>query len=159
MRDAIRMTPIALRTIALVGIAAVSACSPVASGVPQVVVDPLPGYLHLAAEPAKATVPVRIRYADPGHPGNLSTVYYDFAAGQPILVVAPSTPSAPGNLAILMNETQCVGSWPIESQVETDVVLHFDASSCRVEVIGSHPYGAIHTDAPTEPKVDGSSAT
>ncbi len=138
--------------VALLAVVAAMACAPRATSEPTVISDPLPGYVHLVAEPPQANIPIRFRYRDLGFPLNLSTVYFDFAAGQTILIVAPSTP---GDSALQMNETSCAGQWPIESQVETDVVLHLDGSACRVELIDSHPFGSVHTDPPTEPQVDG----
>jgi hypothetical protein len=123
-----------------------------ATSEPTVIGEPLPGYVHLVGEPPQAKIPIRFRYRDPDFPLNLSTVYFDFAAGQTILIVAPSTA---GVSALQMNDTPCAGLWPIRSQVETDVVLHLDGGACRVEVIGSHPFGTVHTDPQTEPQVDG----
>ena len=56
---------------------------------------------------------------------------------------------------IQMNGQACEGRYTIESRVETDVLLHFGAGSCRIEVVGAHAEGSVHTDLPTEPKVDG----
>lgn len=39
------------------------------------------------------------------------------------------------------------------SNVETDVLLRFGETSCRVDVVGSHPVHAVHADPQTEPKL------
>jgi hypothetical protein len=120
---------------------------------PQIVGDPSPGYVHIVSIPPQSTSPLTIWFRDPGH-GQLSTVSFDFEAAQRILIVFPSTPSAPGNQALPVNDTPCDGTWSISSNVETDVLLTFDDASCRTEVVGSHAVGAVHTDPQTEPNVD-----
>lgn len=129
--------------VALLIAAFAIACGPPNAG------DPLPGYVHLVADPPHASIPVTVWFRDPG--GTiLSTVFFEFPAGDPILIVFPSTP---GNSALQVNDDPCDGEWAILSQVETDVILHLAESSCRVEVVGSHPFGSVHTDPQTEPKL------
>jgi hypothetical protein len=116
---------------------------------PRNVGDPLPGYVRLVADPPQASIPVTVWFRDPSGT-DLSTVFFEFAAGDPILIVFPSTP---GNSGLQVNDDPCDGEWAIQSQVETDVILHLDEGSCRVEVVGSHPFGSVHTDPQTEPKL------
>ena len=110
--------------------------------------DPLPGYVHLVADPPHAGIPVTVWFRDPGGT-NLSTIFFEFPAGDLILIVFPGTL---GNSALQVNDDPCDGEWAILSQVETDVILHLDEGSCRVGVVGSHPFGSVHTDPQTEPK-------
>jgi hypothetical protein len=135
------------RVIAVGVVASAIACQP------QVVGDPSPGYVHIVSNPPQSTSPLTIRFRDPGH-GGVSTVSFDFAAGQRILIVFPSTPSAPGNQALQVNDLPCDGTWPITSNVETDILLTFDDASCLTQVLGTHAVGAVHTDPQTEPNVD-----
>jgi hypothetical protein len=120
---------------------------------PAVVGDPSPGYVRIVSIPPQSTFPLTIRFRDPGF-DTLSTVSFDFAAEERILIVFPGMPSAPGNVALQLNDVPCEGTWSITSNVETDVVLQFDDTSCRTEVVGSHAVGAVHTDPQTEPNVD-----
>lgn len=116
---------------------------------PRNVGDPLPGYVHLVADPPHASIPVTVWFRDPGGT-KLSTVFFEFPAGDPILIVFPSTPGSSG---LQVNDDPCDGELAILSQVETDVILHLGENPCRVEVVGSHPFGSVHTDPPTEPKL------
>ena len=116
---------------------------------PRNVGDPLPGYVHLVADLPQASLPITVWFRDPGGT-NLSTVFFEFPAGDPILIVFPSTP---GNSALQVNDDPCDGKWAIQSQVETDVLLHLDESLCRVEVVGSHPFGSVRADPQTESKI------
>jgi len=120
---------------------------------PQIVTDPSLGYVHIVSMPPQSTLPLRIRFRDPGN-GGLSTVSFDFDAAQRILIVFPSMPSAPGNQALQVNDMPCDGTWSIASKFETDLLLTFDDASCRTEVLGTHAVGAVHTDPQTEPNVD-----
>lgn len=128
-------------------VAALTGCEP------RVVGDPLPGYVRIVSIPPQSTVPLTIWFRDPTF-GGLSTVSFDFAAGERILIVFPSMPSAPGNSALQLNDIPCEGTWSITSNVETDVLLDFDEASCRTNAVGSHPVGAVHTDPQTEGNVD-----
>ncbi len=119
---------------------------------PTVVGDPSPGYVRIVSNPPQSTTPLTIRFRDAGFPGNPSTVYFEVAAKERVLIVHPSTP---GNGALQVNDTPCDGGWSIASNVETDVVVHLAEASCRVEVVGSHAVGVVHTDPQTEPQVDG----
>lgn len=112
--------------------------------------DPSPGYVRIVSIPPQSTDPVTIWFRDPGS-GHLSTVFFAFAPGKQILIKFPSMPSAPGNSALQLNNIPCEGTWSIASQVETDVVLRFDQTSCRTEVAGSHAVGEVHFDPQTEP--------
>jgi hypothetical protein len=120
---------------------------------PPVVGDASPGYVHIVSIPPQSKSPLTIRFRDPGH-GGLSTVSFDFAAREQILIVFPSTPSAPGNQALQVNDLPCDGTWPITSNVETDVLLMLDDASCLTEVLGTHAVGIVHTDPQTKPDVD-----
>jgi hypothetical protein len=84
--------------------------------------------------------------------GSVSGVYHEFARGEAILIVSSTLPGTEG---VEVNGQACQGLYTIEARVETDLLLHLDDGSCRVEVLGSHPEGAVHTDRPTDPKVDG----
>jgi hypothetical protein len=53
-----------------------------------------------------------------------------------------------------VNGASCEGQWAIEENVETDVLVHLGDSPCRVEVMGSHEIGSVHTDPPTDPELD-----
>jgi hypothetical protein len=143
------MTGTGLRTVARLGLvsAALLGCEP------TIVADASPGYVHIVSLPPQATSPLTIRFRDPGH-DQLSTVSFDFAAAEQILIVFPSTPSAPGNVALQVNDLPCDGTWAITSKMETDLLLIVDDASCRTEVIGTHAVGAVHTDPQTEPNVD-----
>lgn len=132
--------------VALALLATTSACAT------QVVSDPLPGYVRIVAVPPQADVPITVWFRDPGG-GNLSTVRFEFEAGEPILIVFPSTP---GNGALQVNNLACDGQWAIGSQFETDVVLHLQRNECRTELVGSHAVGTVHDDPQTEPIVGGS---
>ena len=125
--------------------------SPRTTPTPEIVGEPLPGYVRIVADPPQATSPVTVRFHAVGV-GGASTVYFEFDTGDPILIVFPSTP---GNSALQVNDIICDGQWSIRSTVETDVWLHLDDGACSVEVIGSHPFGRVHTDPQTEPKIDG----
>jgi hypothetical protein len=107
------------------------------------------GNVRIVSAPAQSSFPVTIWFRDPGF-GTRSTVSFEFTAGEPILIVFPSTP---GNGALQVNDNACTGWWSISSKIETDVRLQFDEASCRVDVVGTHPVGAVHTDPPTEPKI------
>jgi hypothetical protein len=120
---------------------------------PTIVADPSPGYVHIVSLPPRSTSPVTIWFRDPGH-NQLSTVSFDFAAAERILIVFPSTPSAPGNQALQVNDMPCDGTWAITSNVETDVLLIVEDASCRTEVLGTHTVGTVHTHPQTEPNVD-----
>ena len=120
---------------------------------PQVIGDASPGFIRIVSVPRTLAMPLTIRFRDPKF-GTLSTVSFDFDASEPILIVFPSTPSAPGNTALQVNEMRCEGTWSIASKMETDVLLHVDGSSCWTEVVGTHVVGAVHTDPQTEPNVD-----
>jgi hypothetical protein len=128
-----------------------SGCSFAASPAPAVIGDPSSGYVHIVSVPPQADVPLSIWFRDPGFADNLSTVHFEFAPGERILIVFPSTP---GNGALQINDNACEGGWSIASNVETDVLLSFDGASCRVDVSGSHRVGAVHTDPQTQPMVD-----
>lgn len=118
---------------------------------PTMVGEPLPGYVRIVADPPQATSPVTVRFHAVGV-GGASTVYFEFDTGNPILIVFPSTP---GDSALQVNDVVCDGQWSIRSTIETDVRLRVDEGACHVEVTGSHPFGSVHTDPQTEPKVDG----
>ena len=120
---------------------------------PQIVGDPSPGYVHIVSMPPQSMSPLTIRFRDPSH-GQLSTVSFDLDPAQRILIVFPSTPSAPGNQALQVNEMPCEGTWSITSNVETDVLLTFDDVSCQTAVLGTHAVGEVHTDPQTDANVD-----
>jgi hypothetical protein len=109
--------------------------------------------VRIVAVPAESPFRLRIWFRDPGVPDNLSPVHFDFAAGQRLLVVFPSTPNDNGG-ALQVNDFACEGGWSIRSNVETDVVLHLDDAGCTVNVLGSHAFGEVHTDPPTEAELD-----
>lgn len=129
----------------------VSGCSLLESPSPTAIGDPSPGYVRIVSIPPQSGFPITIRFRDPGFAGDLSTVYFEYPPEERILLVFPSTP---GNRALQVNDNPCEGGWSITSNVETDVLLHFDEASCRVDVVGSHAVGAVHTDPQTEPKLD-----
>jgi len=136
------------RSIARLGLAtALLGCQP------QVIGDPSPGFIRIVSIPPQSAIPLTIRFSDPKF-GGLSTVSFRFEPAERILIVFPSTPSAPGNTALQVNEMPCEGTWSIASNFETDVLLRVDASSCRTEVLGSHEVGNVHSDPQTEPDVD-----
>jgi len=137
-------------TVAATAFAGCTVIPPVS---PTVVGDASPGYVHIVAAPPQSTIPLRVWFRDPGFADNLSTVHFEFQPGERILIVFPSTPGT-GNGALQVNDHACVGGWSIASNVETDVLLHLDDASCRVEVLGSHRFGDVHTDPQTEPKLD-----
>ena len=123
---------------------ALAGCEPLIANEP-----PSPGSIHLVSEPPQAPYPVILRYLSGG---SVSRVYHEFAQGETILVVFSSLPGEEG---IQVNGRACEGRYTLETRVETDLLLVLGDGTCRVRVIGSHPEGAVHTDAPTEPKVDG----
>lgn len=134
-------------------LALLAACS--ALRVPQTPVaigDPSPGYVRITAVPPQASFPVTVWFRDPKF-GGLSTVSFDFAVNEPILIVFPSTPTTPGNVALQVNDNPCEGTWSVTSMTETDLLLQFDEDSCRVDVVGSHVFGEVHTDPQTEANV------
>src|SRR5688572_10577556 len=120
---------------------------------PQLVGDASPGFIRIVSIPPESALPLTIRFRDPKF-GGLSTVSFKFEPAERILIVFPSTPSAPGNTALQVNDMPCEGTWSIASNVETDVLLRIDASSCRTEVLGSHGAGTVHSDPQTEPDID-----
>src|SRR5215213_903671 len=92
---------------------------------PQVIGDASPGFLHIVSIPPQSASPLTIRFRDPKF-GGLSTVSFRFEPSERILIVFPSTPSAPGNTALQVNDMPCEGTWSIESNVEMDVLLRVD---------------------------------
>jgi hypothetical protein len=113
---------------------------------PGVNEPPLPGSMHIQSEPPQAPESVTLRYLSPG----VSGVYHEFAQGETVLVVFSSLP---GEYGVQVNGQACDGRFTIETRVETDVLLVLGAGSCRLEVLGSHPEGSVHTDPPTDPTV------
>jgi len=111
--------------------------------------QPAPGSIHLVSEPPQAPYPVILRYLSGG---GVSRAYHEFAQGETMLVVFSSLPGVEG---IQVNGRECEGRYTLETRVETDLVLVLGDGTCRVQVIGSHPEGAVHSDPPTDPKVDG----
>lgn len=141
------------RVVVISAAALVAGCSLFRPSSPTIVGDPLPGYVRIVAAPPRSPIPLRIWFRDPGFPDNLSTVRFEFAAGQRILIVFPSTPGV-DNGALQVNAMACHGGWSIVSEMETDVLLHLDDASCSVEVVGSHRFGDVHTDPQTEAQLD-----
>lgn len=141
------------RLVAILAAAWIAGCSVLRSAPPTISEDPSPGYVRIVAVPPQSPIPLRIWFRDPGFPDNLSTVRFDFAAGQRLLIVFPSTPGD-NNGALQVNTFACRGGWSITSNVETDVLLHLDDAGCTVEVVGSHVFGEVHTDPQTEAQLD-----
>jgi hypothetical protein len=81
------------RVIAVGVVATAVACQP------QVIGEALPGYVHIVSNPPQSASPLTIRFRDPGH-GGVSTVSFDFAAGQRILIVFPSLTQVLGTHAV-----------------------------------------------------------
>jgi hypothetical protein len=124
----------------------VTACSPglIAPTLHEAI--PLPGSFYLTAEPADAPGAFSIRYLSQG--GDVSGISDDFPPGARI-VAQRST--LPGRWGVLLNGGRCDGSFDIETEIETDVVLHIAADGCRIEAVGSHPEGAVtHGIRPAE---------
>jgi hypothetical protein len=122
--------------------AALAGCQP---GVNE---PPLPGTVHIRSEPATAQEPVTLRYV---LAGGVSRVYHEFALGETVLVVFSSLP---GEHGLQLNGRDCDGRFTIETGVETDLLLVLGDGTCRLALIGSHLEGTVHTDPPTDPKVD-----
>jgi hypothetical protein len=98
--------------------AALVACQPQSAG------DASPGYVHIVSNPPQSTLPLAVRFRDPDH-GGVSSVWFDVAPGERILIVFPSMPSAPGNQSLQVNDMPCDGTWSITSNLETDLLLTF----------------------------------
>lgn len=111
--------------------------------------QPQPGTVHLIAEPPQAPYPVVIRHMSGD---DASGVYHEFAEGKTILIVFSNLP---GQKGVQVNGQACEGRYLLSTGIETDVLLVLGDGSCRIEVIGSHAEGSVHSDAPTEPKVGG----
>ncbi len=84
--------------------------------------------------------------------GSASRAYHEFAWGDTILVVFSSLPGEEG---IQVNGQACDGRYTLQTKLETDLLLFLGDGTCRVEVVGTHPEGTVHSDPPTEPNVDG----
>jgi hypothetical protein len=139
------------RLLILVAGLTVAACSALRPTVePPIAGDPF-GYVHIASSPPLAPFPVTVRFRNPSG-GSVSRVSFEFDPGETVLIVFPGTP---GDNGLEVNGASCEGQWALEENVETDVLLQLDDVACRVEVVGSHAIGSVHTDPPTEPQLDG----
>lgn len=108
---------------------------------------PLPGTVHLVSAPAQAPYPVVIRHMSGD---DASGAYHEFVEGETILVVFSNLP---GEKGVQVNGRACDGRYMLTTGFETDVLLRLGDGTCRVEVLGSHAEGSVHSDPPTEPKV------
>ena len=125
---------------------ALAACERPPSVVPTsapTVVDadlPGPGTLHLTALPEQATVELVIRTIRDGAPSRDDD---RIPAGAPVQVERVSGPGPRDGLEV--NGVVCDGTYPIEEWMETDVVVTFDETGCKVAVLRVHAENeAVH---------------
>jgi hypothetical protein len=102
--------------------------------------EPLSGSLHMTSDPPLAPYPLTIRIDDIGGPSRLNA---EFDEGEAVVVDWPTLP-LPQVKWIEVNGHDCEGTFEIQARLETDLLLTLRQDACRVEVIGSHPEGAIH---------------
>lgn len=108
---------------------------------------PLPGTLHLVADPPQAPYPLIIRHMSGV---DASGVYHEFAPGETVLVVFANLP---GKKGVQVNGRTCVGRYELTTGVETDLLLVLGIDACQIQVVGSHAEGTVHFDPYTEPEV------
>jgi hypothetical protein len=113
---------------------------------PPVIVEPAPGQVRIVSMPAAPSLPVEIRFHAVG-PGGPSRDFYEFAVNERILITSFGLSSS----SLQVNGVRCDGEWTYEPNVETDVVLSFDETSCRTEIVGKHVLGAVHNEPGKDP--------
>jgi len=105
--------------------------------------EPLPGSFHLTSDPPLAPYALTIRIDRVGGPSGRSA---EFEEGDEVVV---DWSTLPGVNWMEVNGHDCEGTFEIQAQIETDLLLTLGEDSCRVEVVGSHPEGAVqHGDEP-----------
>ena len=118
------------------------ACEPLAAimATPPPLFDehmPGPGTLYLTSLPRKATMDVVIRHI---RDGERSSHEDRVPAGVPIVVEMTNLPGTADRLEV--NGVVCDGSYPIQENMETDVVVILADAGCRVEVRRVHAQNA-----------------
>lgn len=124
-----RLIRIGLLTVAVV------ACSPVANltAVPASEMLPGPGYFHIVGDPEFADASLTFRYI--GSDGEVADVSDTIQPGERTVV---DRTTLPGTQEISVNGLTCSGSFPVESDRETDLVVRITADGCEVRIIQIH---------------------
>lgn len=130
--------PVSFATLA---VALLSACAPMAVASPSATLHeaiPAPGDFHLISDPRAAPLNLLLRYF--GEDGEPSLASDEFVAGQLVVVDRSSLPGARG---VITNGESCDGRFELVAGTEVDILLLLRGSPCGIEVLGSHPSGAI----------------
>lgn len=65
-----------------------------------------------------------------------------------MIILQWSTLPLPEQKWIEINGQDCEGTFGIQERIETDLLLSLTDDGCRIEVLGSHPEGGSHAEAP-----------
>jgi hypothetical protein len=95
---------------------------------------PGPGFMHIEGDPITIDRSITVRFV--GSDGEASAVSVSIPAGQRLVI---DHVALPGDEGLMIDGTRCAGTFPIVTDVETDVRLQLSADGCRVESLGTHP--------------------
>ncbi len=125
--------------IALTSVGCVATPSQTPTTEPPPQGEPLPGAFHLTSNPPLAPYAMTIRINYVGGPSGRSA---EFKEGEAI-VIDWSTLPLPLEKRININGSDCDGAFEVQSRFETDLGLTLTDKTCRIQVLGMHPEGAI----------------
>ena len=126
-----------LRALLVGAVLVMASCEPAASietFVPGTEAIPGPGYFHVTGDPPVAAQMIVLRHF--GSDGVESDVTDSFAAGTTIVFDGVGFAGARG---LSVNGTKCAGTFHIQVNQITDVVLRVDETGCEVEPVGIRP--------------------
>lgn len=132
-----RRPPARFVSLALL-ISLIGACSPIVRGTAGLGSEtiPGPGYFHVTGDPAVADKMLTFRYVGPdGIPSEVSDVIQP--GGQTVI----DRTTLPGSHTLTVNGVPCSGTFSIESDRETDLVVKLTGDGCEVSTVAIHKPG------------------
>lgn len=128
-----------LLRIAVVAVV-VAACGPIGgeSFIPGSEQLPAPGYFHIVGDPPVAARTLVFRYV--GSDGVVSQVSDTIRVGEQVVV---DRTTLPGSHGLTLNDVTCTGSFNVETDRETDLVVHITSDGCATSVERVHQAGEI----------------
>jgi len=130
-----------IRTLArFVALALVlAACAPEGrTFVPGSEMLPSPGYFHIEGDPIVAERTLTFRYV--GSDGVVSQVSDTIQPGGQAVV---DRTTLPGSHALTLNDFPCSGSFTVETDRETDLVVRVTADGCETSTVRIHGVGEV----------------